>query len=667
MKELMLELLAWEPFGKFLLKEKEYIREILSGNDNPPPSLAKFHELFSGFYDYYVQCEKFEDAKKAKDAKKFEDAKKAKDAELSRYISKLRAWKAKNGRAQLPIFYKKICFYLMVKEGFSESGFMAQIGSHVSRIREWKISPEFRKRAEDDTYSVIRSYRSGTKRKYLVSLIKRLYYEAGRQVSQSMVLNKLPPFVDVFAGTASVAASVVTNGCPPPIVNDYDPILVCFAWAFTYYQSKLCAEIAEFHNDLMKKDPQSANWSYDEKAYEAHYESVDQRTVLTLPKVWDDPMTQWLHMEFYGYSKEDIEEGRRLAQRHQELVIQARNSYIDVRNVLDRLEGSDDAKNCLRSIDFNKLPKNMSDPQKAPVLMDVLDYALAMFFYYSFPPLAGHIYHEVIVDVDSYSSFLNSLDASKRKNKTDKADKAVKADQAVKADTLLRRQLKASSLTLESTGSFSRHLKDAEFYCKDFRDILQNNSEAERVYYLDSPYFLTVGYDVGFSDDDHKDMLDLLRKAEFKWIFSMQYYPSKTDASTTSQDENNRKKQPHIIRDYGAYYRGFYTPFQLDTDQRSYVATDTPMEDEKNLYAILFDVKTAKAKSQEIYRNTSEMLVVNFNCLPTIPLHNSAVVLPFDLFLQCADAGMNYRDIVLKAIDWRRDYIEKNFAGKIPV
>jgi hypothetical protein len=97
------------------------------------------------------------------------------------------------------------------------------------------------------------------------------------------------------------------------------------------------------------------------------------------------------------------------------------------------------------------------------------------------------------------------------------------------------------------------------------------------------------------------------------------------------------------------------------------VATDTPMEDEKNLYAILFDVKTAKAKSQEIYRNTSEMLVVNFNCLPTIPLHNSAVVLPFDLFLQCADAGMNYRDIVLKAIDWRRDYIEKNFAGKIPV
>ena len=54
-RELMLELLTYEPFGKFLPEEEEYIREILSGNDNPPPSLTKFHELFLGFYNYYVQ------------------------------------------------------------------------------------------------------------------------------------------------------------------------------------------------------------------------------------------------------------------------------------------------------------------------------------------------------------------------------------------------------------------------------------------------------------------------------------------------------------------------------------------------------------------------------------------------------------------------------------
>ena len=122
----------------------------------------------------------------------------------------------------------------------------------------------------------------------------------------------------------------------------------------------------------------------------------------------------------------------------------------------------------------------MSNPQKAPVLMDVLDYALAMFFYYSFPPLAGHIYHETIVDARSYFLYLSSL-------QVDSLNDVKKEDQAVKADTLLGLQLEASSLTLESIGEFSKHLRKAEFYCKDFRDILQNGPEAERVYYLDSP------------------------------------------------------------------------------------------------------------------------------------------------------------------------------------
>ena len=196
---------------------------------------------------------------------------------------------------------------------------------------------------------------------------------------------------------------------------------------------------------------------------------------------------------------------------------------------------------------------------------------------------------------------------------------------------------------------------------------MQNNSEAERVYYLDSPYFLTVGYDVGFSEEDHKEMLAILRGAEFKWIFSIQYKPSDEGTKTSKK---RCRTQPPIIRNYGDYYRGFYLPLTLDTDQRAYMPKDDPNDPKpvpSNLFAILFDVDTAKAKGQDIYRYTREILLVNFNPLRTIPLHNSAVVLPFDLFLQCADAGMNYRDIVLKAIDWRRDYIEKNFAGKIPV
>lgn len=677
MRELMLELLTWAPFEKLVPGEEKYIDGILSGNCNPPPPQAKFHELFSGFYDYYVQrekiCEKIKAAKKTRDNKKTKAAKKARadekikaaekdmDDERSKYMSKLRQWNAtyfpKGGRAHRPLLFKKICFYLVVMEGFSESDFMAQIGSHVSRIREWKISPEFRKRAEADTYSVIKSYRSGTKRKYLVSLIKRLYYEAGRQVSQSMVLNKLPPFVDVFAGTASVAASVVTDGCPPPIVNELDTVMMSFIWAFTFYQKELSERIAKFHSDMMEDDIESTSRSYNKDDYDRHCKRVDPRNLLTNPEVWDDPVTQQRLMEFFGYSEDEIKGGKELAQRHQELVIRVRSNYIDVKNYLK----SRDRDVLRENTDFNKLPKNITFDghlkEEIDIQVDeILDYALAVFFYYSFPPSGRNVYHETIADVCSYFSYLSrlqtNLSVDRRKNK------------AEKAKTLLELQLKASLLTLESTGSFSRHLKDAEFYCKDFRDILQNNSEAEGVYYLDSPYFLTVGYDVGFSEEDHKEMLDILRGAEFKWIFSIQYKPSDEGTKTSKKRCRN---QPPIIRNYGDYYRGFYAPFRLEADQWICVATDAPMENAKNLYAILFDVKAAKEKGQDIYRYTREILLVNFNPLRTIPLHNSAVVLPFDLFLQYADAGMNYRDIVLKAIDWRRNYIEKNFAGKIPV
>ena len=102
---------------------------------------------------------------------------------------------AKSERVYYPLLFKKICFYIMIRGEFTDKEFMGILGLSVNRIRKWGISPQFRKYAEANTYSVIRSYRSGTKRKYLVLLIKRLYYEAGRQVSQAMILNRLPPLL----------------------------------------------------------------------------------------------------------------------------------------------------------------------------------------------------------------------------------------------------------------------------------------------------------------------------------------------------------------------------------------------------------------------------------------------------------------------------------------
>ena len=197
----MFDLLTYEPFRKWLPEEEKYIREILSGNYYQPKSML--HDLFSGFYHYAQNG----------DYKDIDWLRRWKD---TYHQNKHYTYSTKNGRVYYPLLFKKICFFIIVRGKFSDTEFMGFLNLSVNRFRKWGVSPQFRKYAETDSFSAIKSFRSGAKKEYIVSTVKRLYYEAGRQVSQSMILNKLPPFVDVFACTASVAASMVSDGCPPP-------------------------------------------------------------------------------------------------------------------------------------------------------------------------------------------------------------------------------------------------------------------------------------------------------------------------------------------------------------------------------------------------------------------------------------------------------------------
>lgn len=608
----MFDLLTYEPFRKWLPEEEKYIREILSGNYYQPKSML--HDLFSGFYCYIQNG----------DFKNIDWLRLWKD---TYHQNKHYTYSTKSRRAYYPLLFKKICFYIITRGKFSDSEFMGLLNLSVNRLRKWGISPQFRRYAETNSFSAIKSFRSGAKKEYIVSTVKKLYYEAGRQVSQSMILNKLPPFVDVFAGTASVAASMVSDGCPPPIVNDLDPIMVSFAWAFTYHQKELRSRVAKLHNKLMKQDFDSADWSYTEDAYEDHYGNMA--------------------------SKPYISKAKKKARRYKEFIIRVRSSYLDIKAKLDSCN-----RDALRNTDFNALPKYTIDQQ----IDEILDYALLLFYYYSFKPLgkSGNVFHVTCADERSYFSYLNRLKVNLKT--------ARRKSPAVKAWSLTRLRLHPASLKLESAGDFSRHLRGARFYAQDFRSILQNGP-VNGIYYLDSEYFLTAGYTaVDFSDDDHKDMLDLLRSASFKWIVSMQYNPSERNTCTRASDEADRKKQKHIIRDYGTYYRGFYSPFQLGENQRVYdIATDAPKQTDSNLFAVLFDFDAVRKKWPSMNRATAEMLVVNFNCLPAIPLRDIAIVLPFDLFLQCADKGMAYQEIVQLAITWRKNNIASNYAGKAPV
>ena len=295
---------------------------------------------------------------------------------------------------------------------------MGLLNLSVNRLRKWGVSPQFRKYAETDSFSAIKSFRSGAKKEYIVSTVKRLYYEAGRQVSQSMILNKLPPFVDVFAGTASVAASMVSDGCPPSIVNDLDPIMVSFAWAFTYHQKELRSRVAKLHNKLMKQDFDSADWSYTEDAYEDHYGNMA--------------------------SKPYILKAKKKARRYKEFIIRVRSSYLYIKEKLDSCD-----RDALRNTDFNALPKYTIDQQ----VDEILDYALLLFYYYSFKPLGknGNVFHVTCADERSYFSYLNRLKVNLKT--------ARRKSPAVKAWSLTKLRLHPASLTLQATGDFSRHLR----------------------------------------------------------------------------------------------------------------------------------------------------------------------------------------------------------------
>lgn len=659
MKNLMMTLLTYEPAGKMSQEEQDFVTNILTNNSAQEPSMLS--ELFSDFYAH-VKKDNLDD------------------------IERLRQWREKyygnnKSKKEYPLIFKKICFYIMVRGSLTDKEFMIVIGLRENCLRKWGISTQFRKYAEADTYSCIKSYRNGMKKEYVVSLIKKLYYEAGRQQNVTIVLNKLPAFVDVMAGTASVAASVVSEGCPFPVVNDYDPLLVCYAWAFTYCQKEIKIRLARKHNELMKQKFDNKKWDYSEEDYKNHMKAERVYSKMTLaddnfeekedeawereslsnPEYWDIKYVQ------LGETKEFIQKSRKKAQHYMEFIIKIRSSFLEAEKIVKNYD-----RDSLRSIDFDQLTKYAIKRQITDAMRKVINLAIAVFYYYSFSSNGknGNAYNVTSIDEESYFRYLHTslhvpLTWEKGENKMDMADKG---------GLLLRLRLayknkgkngEKKTLDLSYKGAFSKNLRGAEFCVQDFRDLVKNQSH-EKIFYFDSEYFLTAGYHVEFNDEHHKALLDVVRNADFKWIFSMQYNPAARDKCTTDSDSAKRRKLPHIIKNYGAYYRGFQHPLILDESGKYYVPDNGSCHEGQSLFVVLFDFDkvTDKWKNASV---TKEMLVVNFPCVRCIPYDDIAVALPFEQFIECADRGMQYAKIVEKAKAWRETNIAQNIGNENPL
>lgn len=90
------------------------------------------------------------------------------------------------------------------------------------------------------------------------------------------------------------------------------------------------------------------------------------------------------------------------------------------------------------------------------------------------------------------------------------------------ATFLEKYRIRKSQIKFIDEIDYMKSLKHVVVESEDYRDMIKEN--ADSFIYLDSLCFLTTDYEVPFRDEEHKQMLDMLRDSDFNWLFSMQYW-----------------------------------------------------------------------------------------------------------------------------------------------
>ena len=291
MIELMLKLLTYEPYEKVSGNEKDYIDKVLSENITSSTAVTNkgyiiYDGLFRGFMDFlnYSSTGIF-----------------WKGIQWNS-LGWLRDWKNKylpvdngmiDGRELYPVLFKKICFFILVEAyngnsdkkdtEMSDTEFTQAVGLRENIFNKWCISPRYRKKVNRNSYSSITLNRNGKKQPYLTTAIKRAYYEAGRQEAEENLidsdtttewvapkLNQLPRFIDVFAGTGTVAASVGAN---KSVVNDIDVGVACFLYSMSHDSKEVRQRLVQLHNNFVSKDLSEGQELYTAEQWQRHRET----------------------------------------------------------------------------------------------------------------------------------------------------------------------------------------------------------------------------------------------------------------------------------------------------------------------------------------------------------------------------------------------------------
>ena len=101
------------------------------------------------------------------------------------------------------------------------------------------------------------------------------------------------------------------------------------------------------------------------------------------------------------------------------------------------------------------------------------------------------------------------------------------------------KNLKAFEKNISKISEYSERLQNVEIRCSDFKLVIEDgeiNAE-DTLIYADSPYYRTSQYDEGFTDKQHIQLHDSLKKFKGKWIFSC-----RDKMTNNSKDRDKDKK-----------------------------------------------------------------------------------------------------------------------------
>lgn len=608
MCETMFSILTYEPFEKITGDEKKYIKAVLNGDTQGQQDYPLYDELMQAFIGFTAK-------KKSTALKQWYEK-----HYTTKAVGKIKVlWsKDKDERTYYPVLFKKICYYCLTECNLQAKDFLNHFNIKDNIIRKWGISPMYGKLAKNDTYSYIPILRNGKKQKYLTKVIKATFYEASRQAKNNgkcstMKKKDLLKFVDVFAGTGTVSASVDAN---ETYVNDKELGAACFLYSMSNDEMQVRTRLAELHNGII------SNYYKGGKLYtKKHWEKDKQKTD-----------------KYKSINDESFDE----------LIIRLRNNYRSMHETYK--------KYVKRT--FNDLIREENEEM-------LYDIGIVWFFLKSLPQnsYSGNKFKFSDMDIDNYYSYLKlrlEVVISNNGSNTD-LDSLLGKYGNKKHELIKNLELKAEDIEFSKGKKFISGFKKVEVKKEDFKKFLDSVIDSDDYFvYLDSPYFLTTQYDVGFYDKEHKKMLDILRKATYSWLFSMQYYEGSTK-------EVKKVRRPTLkecyrqIKDYDAYYKGFVGNFKKNDEGYLVVENITNRKKLDELYVILFNYVR---KNKTVNTKLREMMICNFDVRPAIKYGSNEVILPMREFLKLeSQKGKKYSTIYKHAVKWRQRQIKKKFGS----